>query len=85
MQPENNGRENAAYAKGPLEDMTIQDAVTVIAVHAAQLDSNESEKDIQDIERILREHALFRDLSTDVRRLVNTYATFFYHPIRKTG
>ncbi len=39
----------AAYQKSPFEDSTIQDALTLVAVYAAQTDPQDCEKDVKRI------------------------------------
>lgn len=39
----------AAYQSGPFEDLTIQEALTIIAVYAAQMDPEKCEDDVKRI------------------------------------
>ena len=41
--------EMAAYQSGPFEDLTIQEALTIIAVYAAQIDPKRCEDDVKRI------------------------------------
>jgi hypothetical protein len=41
--------EMAAYQSGPFEDLTIQEALTIIAVYAAQMDPKKCEDDVKRI------------------------------------
>jgi hypothetical protein len=41
--------EMAAYQSGPFEDLTIQEALTIIAVYAAQIDPKKCEDDVKRI------------------------------------
>ncbi len=41
--------EMAAYQSGPFEDLTIQEALTIIAVYAAQMDPKNCEDDVKRI------------------------------------
>jgi hypothetical protein len=41
--------EMAAYHSGPFEDLTIQEALTIIAVYAAQMDPKKCEDDVKRI------------------------------------
>jgi len=41
--------EMAAYHSGPFEDLTIQEALTIIAVYAAQVDPKKCEDDVKRI------------------------------------
>jgi hypothetical protein len=66
-------QEFKAYASDPYGELTIQDAMTLIAVQAAQLDPDDCEKDIHRIEWVLRKLALFREPQTDTRRRVNAF------------
>ena len=40
-------KEMAAYQSGPFEDLTIQEALTIIAVYAAQMDPKKCEDDVR--------------------------------------
>ena len=42
-------KEMAAYQSGPFEDLTIQEALTIIAVYAAQMDPEKCEDDVKRI------------------------------------
>ena len=41
--------EMAAYQSGPFEDLTIQEALTIVAVYAAQIDPKKCEDDVKRI------------------------------------
>jgi hypothetical protein len=42
-------KEMAAYQSGPFEDLTIQEALTIIAVYAAQIDPKKCKDDVKRI------------------------------------
>jgi hypothetical protein len=66
-------KEMAAYRTGPLEDVKIQEAMTIIAVYAAQMDYQNCEADVKRIEAILEHHHLFVARKNEVLTLINRF------------
>jgi len=66
-------KEMAAYRTGPLEDVKIQEAMTIIAVYAAQMDYQNCEADIKRIEAILEQHHLFVARKNEVFTLIKIF------------
>jgi hypothetical protein len=66
-------KEMAAYRTGPLEDVKIQEAMTIIAVYAAQMDYQNCEADIKRIEAILEQHHLFVARKNEVFALIKKF------------
>ena len=66
-------REMAAYQAGPLDDVKIQEALTIIAVYAAQMDHQNCEADVKRIEAILESHHLFVARKKEIFSLINKY------------
>ena len=68
-------QEMAAYRTGPLEDVKIQEAMTIIAVYAAQMDYQNCEADVKRIATILEHHHLFvarkNGIFTLIKKFVN--------------
>jgi hypothetical protein len=68
-------KEMAAYRTGPLEDVKLQEAMTIIAIYAAQMDYRNCEADIKRIEAILEHHHLFvarkDEIFTLIKKFVN--------------
>jgi hypothetical protein len=66
-------KEMAAYQAGPLDDVKIQEALTIIAVYAAQMDHQNCEADVKRIEAILESHHLFVARKKEIFSLINKY------------
>ena len=67
-------KEIKAYQKGPLENLTVQDALTIIAVYAAQIDPKDCEKDINRIGAILERRPEFDEKREKILTRINYYA-----------
>ena len=65
--------EATAYQKGPFEDLTIQVAMTIIAVCAAQMDPQDCQEDISRVAAIVESRPEFDDKSADVFSRINMY------------
>jgi hypothetical protein len=65
-------KEVAAYEKGPLEDLTVQDAMTIIAICTAQIDPEDCEGDIDRIKNIIEKYPPFAETKDIVSR-INLY------------
>jgi hypothetical protein len=66
-------KEMAAYQTRPLEDVKLQEALTIIAVYAAQMDYQNCEADVKRIEAILEHHKLFAARKKAIFSLVNKF------------
>jgi hypothetical protein len=66
-------KEMAAYQAGPLDDIKVQEALTIIAVYAAQMDHQNCEADVKRIEAILESHHLFVARKKEIFSLINKY------------
>ena len=55
------------------KNLTLQDSLIAIAVYAAQIDPNESSKDIKRIEDLARKNALFRENPEALRARINKF------------
>ena len=75
----NSKREMAAYQKGPFEDLTIQDAFTIIAVCVARMDYEDSAIDVKRIEAIAESRPEFIEerkyIVSRINRYVNSLPT----------
>jgi len=66
-------KEMNAYQKGPFEDLTVQDALTIIVVYAAQIDPEDCKKDVKRIESILENCPEFDEKRKGIFARINTY------------
>ena len=66
-------KEMAAYQTGPFDDVKIQEALTIIAVYAAQMDYQNCEADVKRIEAILESHHLFVARKKEIFSLINKF------------
>jgi hypothetical protein len=66
-------KEMAAYQAGPFDDVKIQEALTIIAVYAAQMDHQNCKADVKRIEAILASHHLFVARKKEIFSLINKY------------
>jgi len=66
-------KEMASYQAGPFDDVKIQEALTIIAVYAAQMDYQNCEADVKRIEAILESHHLFVARQKEIFSLINKY------------
>jgi hypothetical protein len=66
-------KEMAAYQAGPLDDVKIQEALTIIAVYAAEMDYQNCEADVKRIESILEAHHLFVARKNEIFSLINKF------------
>ncbi|HKJ34823.1 MAG TPA: hypothetical protein VKA34_23565 [Balneolales bacterium] len=68
--------EMAAYQSGPFEDLTIQEALTIIAVYAAQMDPKKCQDDVKRIvvtaERLPEFVAKKESISSFVNKFINS-------------
>ena len=72
-------KEMAAYHSGPFEDLTIQEALTIIAVYAAQMDPKKCEDDVKRIvataERLPEFVAKKESIFSFVNKFINSMQT----------
>ena len=66
-------KEMAAFQAGPLDDVKIQEALTIIAVYAAQMNYQNCEADVKRIEAILEPHDLFVARKKEIFSLINKF------------
>lgn len=66
-------KEMNAYQKGPFKDLTVQDALTIIVVCAAQMDPDDCEKDVRRIESIFENCPEFDEKRKEIFSRINTY------------
>lgn len=66
-------KEMAAYQAGPFDDVKIQEALTIIAVYAAQMDYQNCEADVKRIEAILEPHDLFVARKKEIYSMINEF------------
>ena len=66
-------KEMAAYQAGPFDDVKIQEALTIIAVYAAQMDYQNCEADVKRIEAILESHHLFVARKKEIFAMINKF------------
>ena len=66
-------KESAAYQPGPLDDVQLQEALTIIAIHAAQMDYKNCKADVKRIEKILEHHPLFVARRKEIFAMINKY------------
>ena len=69
-------KEMAAYQPGPFDDVKIQEALTIIAVYAAQMDYQNCEADVKRIEAILESHQLFVARKKEIFAMINKRLLF---------
>jgi hypothetical protein len=66
-------KEPAAYQPGPLDDVQLQEALTIIAIYAAQMDYKNCKADVKCIEKILEHHPLFVARRREIFAMINKY------------
>jgi hypothetical protein len=66
-------KEMAAYQAGPFDDLKIQEALTIIAVYAAQMDYENCEADVKRLAAILERHPMFVAREKEIFALINKY------------
>jgi hypothetical protein len=66
-------KELAAYQSGPFEDLTIQEALTIIAVYAAQMDPKNCEDDVKRIVATAERLPEFVAKKESITSFVNKY------------
>ena len=63
----------AAYKSGPFEDLTVQDALTIIAVFAAQMDPEKCADDVRRIGAIAENHPEFVETNRNILKRINKF------------
>jgi hypothetical protein len=66
-------KDPAAYQAGPFVDVQIQEALTIIAIYAAQMDYKNCKADVKRIEELLEYHPLFLARRKEIFALINKY------------
>ena len=74
---EKTDQETRAYDPDWLQNLTIQDAVTIIALFAADIAPQDSEGDIERIESVLQRQPLFEESSEATRVRIQKFANAF--------
>ncbi len=71
--PKMGEREKKVFQTGLFDDLTVQDAFTIIALCAAQLDTKDCQEEIDKISDILNSDALFSEKNTETRGRINKF------------
>ena len=66
-------KEMAAYHSGPFDDLKVQEALTIIAVYAAQMDYQDCQADIKRLAAILERHPMFVARKKEISALINKF------------
>jgi len=66
-------REMAAYHSGPFDDLKVQEALTIVAVHAVQMDYRNCEADVQRLAAILEQHPMFVARKNEIFSMINKF------------
>jgi hypothetical protein len=66
-------KEMAAYQSGPFEDLTVQDALTIIAVFAAQMVPDHCEEDVRRIGAITENLPEFVETKENILKCINKF------------
>jgi hypothetical protein len=66
-------KEMAAYQTGTFEDLTVQDALTIIAVFAAQMVPDPCEEDVRRIGAIAENHPEFVETKENILKRINKF------------
>jgi hypothetical protein len=67
-------KEMAAYQTETFADLTVQDALTIIAVFAAQMVPDHCEEDVRRIEAIAENHPEFVETKENIFKRINKFA-----------
>jgi len=71
--PNDTHQEMAAYDKGPYQDLTYQDALTIITICAAQMDPEDCQQDIRRAAKIILKHPEFEGCEEGISNRLNMY------------
>ena len=66
-------REKKVFQTGLFDDLTVQDAFSIIALYAAQLDTKECQEEIDKICDFLNSDALFSEKYSETRDRINKF------------
>jgi hypothetical protein len=66
-------KEIAAYDRGPLADVKIQEALTIVAIYAAQLDYRNCAAEVKRIEALLERHEWFVARKKEIFSMINKF------------
>ena len=66
-------REKKVFQTGLFDNLTVQDAITVIVLYAAQLDTKDCQKEIDKISDFLDSDALFSEKHSETRDRINKF------------
>jgi len=65
--------EISAYQQDPFQDLTYQDALTIIAIYAAQIDPEDCQQDIRRAAKIILKHPEFEGCEEGISNRFNMY------------
>ena len=66
-------RGKAIFQTGLFDDLTLQDAFTVIALYAARVDPEDCQAEVRKITALLNDHSIFDEKSSDTSTRVNKF------------
>jgi hypothetical protein len=66
-------KEMASYQTGTFADLSVQDALTIIAVYAAQMVPDHCEEDVRRIGSIAKSHPAFVETKENVFKRINKF------------
>ena len=66
-------KEKKVFQTGLFDDLTVQDAFTIIALYAAQLDTKDCQDEIEKISDFLNNDALFSEKYSETRDRINKF------------
>ena len=66
-------RGKVIFQTGLFDNLTVQDAFTVIALHAARIDSEDCQTDLSKIMVLLNDHSIFDEKSSDTLTRINKF------------
>jgi hypothetical protein len=70
-------QETSAYDAGLFEDLTVQDAITIVALFILRRAHDENEKDLRRVEAVLQRQPLFEESSEHTRERLQKFANAF--------
>jgi hypothetical protein len=70
-------QEAAAYDAGLFEDLTVQDAITIVALFVLRLASDVSGKGLRRVEAVLQRQPLFEESSEHTRERLQKFSNAF--------
>ena len=66
-------RGEAIFQTGLFDNLTLQDAFTVIALYAARVDPEDCQAELHKITAVLNDHSMFDEKSSDTLTRVNKF------------